>query len=80
MLVKDQRIILKSRLHCIALIAKKVNPLKLEFLNQAKNWFQYVRRVYATAINFPCIIRYSHPAVYPHLVVNYHFRYFSLYK
>ena len=21
-----------------------------------ENWFQYVRRVYATAINFPCII------------------------
>ena len=22
---------------------------------QGENWFQYVRRVYATAINFPCI-------------------------
>ena len=27
------------------------------FTNSAReNWFQYVRRVYATAINFPCII------------------------
>ena len=28
------------------------------FTNSAnrENWFQYVRRVYATAINFPCII------------------------
>jgi len=26
------------------------------FTNSAReNWFQYVRRVYATAINFPCI-------------------------
>ena len=25
------------------------------FTNSRENWFQYVRRVYATAINFPCI-------------------------
>ena len=25
-----------------------------------ENWFQYVRRVYATAINFPCILTLSH--------------------
>ena len=25
------------------------------FTNSAQHWFQYVRRVYATAINFPCI-------------------------
>ena len=27
-----------------------------------ENWFQYVRRVYATAINFPCIITFTLPA------------------
>ena len=26
-----------------------------------ENWFQYVRRVYATAINFPCIITLGLP-------------------
>ena len=25
-------------------------------ISPRENWFQYVRRVYATAINFPCII------------------------
>ena len=24
-----------------------------------ENWFQYVRRVFATAINFPCIITFA---------------------
>ena len=24
-------------------------------MGSRENWFQYVRRVYATAINFPCI-------------------------
>ena len=26
-----------------------------------ENWFQYVRRVYATEINFPCIITLKKP-------------------
>ena len=26
-----------------------------------ENWFQYVRRVYATAINFPCLSLLYHP-------------------
>ena len=28
---------------------------------RTENWFQYVRRVYANAINFPCIITLTYP-------------------
>jgi len=33
-----------------------VMHLFLFTISPRENWFQYVRRVYATAINFPCII------------------------
>ena len=32
------------------------NYQNLMLLTSSVNWFQYVRRVYATAINFSCII------------------------
>ena len=32
------------------------NVNKRQMSQPRENWFQYVRRVYATAINFPCII------------------------
>ena len=35
---------------------KQTLILVYKFRPWRENWFQYVRRVYATAINFPCII------------------------
>ena len=51
--------------HCTLYIVQQTTKDKIlmtiwnsfkERLWVSENWFQYVRRVYATAINFPCII------------------------
>ena len=37
----------RKLMHLFLFTTKQIPP--------RENWFQYVRRVYATAINFPCI-------------------------
>ena len=47
-----------SKLLCELSKLSKLNVFKPPriLIPPRENWFQYVRRVYATAINFPCII------------------------
>ena len=46
-----------SKLNAFILLGSRANTDAYSCLQipLRENWFQYVRRVYATAINFPCI-------------------------
>ena len=48
------------------LTASDTKRTQFLFTNSA-HWFQYVRRVYATAINFPCIITLSLTTFFPNI-------------